>query len=101
MNLPLDELLRWAARDPGFREEARRAPQEAADRARVPLADLTAVLEGDLSALHRRGGHPLLIMQLAGALGIDPIDRFHSAAPAPIQTERNTARVDRAGSGDA
>lgn len=81
MNLLLDELLRRVARDPDFQEEARRAPAAAADRAGVSLADLTAVLDGDLVALHDRGAHPLLIMHLAAAFGIDPMDRFARAVP--------------------
>ena len=76
MNIVPDGLLRRAVADADFREEARRAPHDAADRAGVPLADLTAVIEGDVVALHDRGAHPLLIMQLAGSLGIDPMERF-------------------------
>jgi hypothetical protein len=80
VNLVLDELIRRAAHDPAFREAARNAPHEAAERAGVPHADVTAVLDGDLVGLHARGAHPLLIMHLAGALGIDPMDRFGDAA---------------------
>lgn len=80
MNLALDEALRRAARDDDFLAAARAAPQESADRVGIPLADLTDILNGDLRALHDRGGHPLLIMQLAGALGIDPMSRLRPEA---------------------
>lgn len=79
MNIVLDELLRKAVADADFRAEARRSPHDAADRAGVSLADLTAVIEGDVVALHDRGAHPLRIMQLAGSLGIDPMERFGQA----------------------
>jgi hypothetical protein len=76
VNLPVDEVIRRVVRDAGFRAAASRAPQQAAEAAGVALVDLAAVLDGDLVALHERGAHPLLIMQLAGALGIDPMQRF-------------------------
>lgn len=81
MNLILDLLIRRVVREPGFRDTARAEPQAVADRSGLPVADVTAVLEGDLLALHRRGAHPLLIMHLAGALGVDPMDRLRSGAP--------------------
>lgn len=80
MNLALDEVIRRAARDVGFRAAAAESGQQAAELAGVPPADLRAVVEGDLVALHQRGAHPLLIMQLAGALGIDPMQQFGTDA---------------------
>jgi hypothetical protein len=79
VNLLLDELLRRVVREAGFREAARAEPHATAGRAGVPLADLTAVLDGELVTLHERGAHPLLIMHLAGALGIDPMETFGRA----------------------
>lgn len=76
MNLVLDELLRRAVREPGFLACARTEPRGAADGAGVSVEDLTTVLDGDLVTLHQRGAHPLLIMHLAGALGIDPMSRL-------------------------
>lgn len=76
MNVELDTLLQRLLREAGFLEKSRARPQASAELAGVPLSDLTAAIEGDLVALHERGGHPLLIMQLAGALGIDPMGRF-------------------------
>ncbi|ANI91176.1 MULTISPECIES: hypothetical protein [Mycobacteriales] len=76
MNLPLDQVIRRVVRDPEFRSIAEESGQLAADLAGVRLADLAAVLEGDLVTLQQRGAHPLLIMQLAGALRIDPMRRF-------------------------
>lgn len=93
MNLPLDQLIRRVVRDAGFRSAAERAGQRSADIAGVPLTDLTAVLEGDLVTLHRRGAHPLLVMQLAGALGIDPMQRFGAAHPAHDLTERESLKI--------
>lgn len=97
MNLALDDLLRRAARDPDFRTAARAASQAAAKRAGVTLADVTAVLDGDLVALHERGAHPLLIMQLAAALEIDPMDRLGDRATAPPEKEREIGHADHAG----
>lgn len=76
MNLPLDQVIRRVVRDPEFRSIAEESGQLAADLAGVRLADLAAVLDGDLVTLHQRGAHPLLIMQLAGALRIDPMRPF-------------------------
>jgi hypothetical protein len=81
VNLALDQVIRRAARDVGFRAAAAENGQQEAELAGVPPADLTAVVEGDLVVLHRRGAHPLLIMQLAGALGIDPMQQFGADAP--------------------
>jgi hypothetical protein len=81
VNLPLDQVIRRVVREPGFRAVAEAEGQRAAGHAGVPLADLTAVLEGDLVTLHRRGAHPLLVMQLAGVLGIDPMLRFGADQP--------------------
>ncbi len=93
MNLPLDQVIRRVVQDPGFRSAAEHAGQRAADLAGVPLTDLTAVLEGDLVTLHHRGAHPLLVMQLAGALGIDPMQRFGADHPAHDLTERETMKI--------
>lgn len=76
MNLDLDEVIRRAARDAEFRAAATDSWRNAADLDGVPPRDLRAVVEGDLVALHELGAHPLLIMQLAGALGIDPMQQF-------------------------
>jgi hypothetical protein len=81
VNLALDEMLRRVVSDPEFREDAGRAPREVADRVGVAQTDLLAALDGDLRALHDRGAHPLLIMQLAGVLNIDPMDRFRATIP--------------------
>jgi hypothetical protein len=96
VNLALDELLR-AAQDPDFRDAAGAAPEAAAKRAGVTIGGLTAVLNGDLAVLYEYGAHPLLIMQLAAALEIDPMDRLGGHAAAPAQTERSTGHEDHAG----
>ncbi|GAB4079102.1 hypothetical protein GCU67_13680 [Modestobacter muralis] len=87
MNLALDQVIRQVVRDPEFRSFAEEAGQQAAARAGVSPAELAAVLEGDLVTLHRGGAHPLLIMQLAGALGIDPMRRFDAEPRAHDVTE--------------
>jgi hypothetical protein len=79
VNLRLDEVLRRVVRDAPFRAEAEAAPERTAEQTGVSLADLEAVLSGDLTVLHARGAHPLLIMQLAGALGIEPMGRLGEA----------------------
>lgn len=86
MNLVLDELLRRAVREPGFLAGAQTGHRAAADEAGVSVEDLTTVLDGDLVTLHERGAHPLLIMHLAGALGIDPMSRL-GAHPKRISAE--------------
>lgn len=73
MNVVLDDLVQRVACDPDFRQAANEAPAATAERAGVSLSELSAVLRGDLIALHECGVHPLLIMQLAGALGVDPM----------------------------
>ena len=81
MNLALDEVIRRVAHDVGFRAAATDSWRQAAGLAGVSPSDLRAVVEGDLVALYQRGAHPLLIMQLAGALGIDPMQRYGTDAP--------------------
>lgn len=76
MNLRLDDVLRRVVRDAQFHAEAQSEPERTAEQVGLSLADLEAVLSGDLTVLHARGAHPLLIMQLAGALGIEPMGRF-------------------------
>lgn len=80
MNLALDELLCRVLRNPDLLDDAKQAPRETADRAGVTPADVAAVLDGDLVALHGRGAHPLLLMQLAAVLGIDAMEQMSGAS---------------------
>lgn len=72
MNLGLDRLLRQVARDPSLldRLDARTVGGGIED------GDIAALLAGDLLGLFERGAHPLLIMQFAGALHIEPMAAF-------------------------
>jgi len=69
MNLALDRLLRKVARDPSLLDGLD------ADTARggIEEEDIAALRARDLAALSARGAHPLLIMQFAGALHIEPM----------------------------
>lgn len=86
MNIPLDQLLRRVVSEPIFREVARAEPQAVAERSGLSVADVTAVLECDLRALHGRGAHPLLIMKLASAMGVNPMDELRGSDPPPAGT---------------
>lgn len=72
MNLALDRLLRQVARDPSLLDGLD------ADTAggRIEEGDIAALLARDLPVLFARGAHPLLIMQFAGALHIEPMAAF-------------------------
>lgn len=76
MNVPLDQVIRRVVQDPVFRNAAVDRVQQTAEAAGVAPADLEAILAGELLALYRRDAHPLLIMQLAASLGIDPMVRL-------------------------
>lgn len=87
MNIPLDQLLRRLVSEPVLRESARADPQAVAECLGVPVADMTAALECDLRALHVRGAHPLLIMKLASAMGMNPMEQLRgSDPPGPLLT---------------
>jgi hypothetical protein len=76
MNVRLDSMLRRFAKDEAYRKEVALAPEEAAKAAGVPLGQILAALEGDLVQLYEAGAHSLILMGLAGALRIDPMERF-------------------------
>lgn len=76
MNVPLDQVIGRVVQDPVFRNAAVDRLQQIAEAAGVAPADLEAILAGELLTLYRRGAHPLLIMQLAASLGIDPMERL-------------------------
>lgn len=82
MNLRLDLLIRRIVHEPGFLERARAAPSEVAQESRVDVHEIDLVLAGDLAGLYRADVNPLLIMHLAAALGVDPIQRLRGALPA-------------------
>lgn len=72
MNLALDRLLRQVARDPSLLDGFD------ADTAGggIEESDIAVLLARDLPGLCARGAHPLLIMQFAGALHIEPMAAF-------------------------
>jgi hypothetical protein len=80
MNLRLDLLIRSTVRDPGLLDRARTAPSAVAHEAGVPMRELGLVLAGDLAGLYRADVNPVLIMHLAAALGIDPMQRLREVA---------------------
>jgi hypothetical protein len=83
VNVPLDQAIRRVVKDPVFRNAAVDRSQQIAEAAGVAPADLEAILAGELLALYRRGAHPLLIMQLAASLGIDPMERLTDPDSSP------------------
>ncbi len=93
MNLPLDELIRSFLRGEqlgdgnvaGSNTDVHLRPSDS--------TDIAAILGGDLRYLHDRGSHPLLIMQLAGVLGIDAATRLNEAASANSPIEDGTSIV--------
>lgn len=93
MNLLLDELIRRLAQEPSFLEQARSAPDATAASTGVSPADFNAAVRGDLAALYGSGAHPLLVMKLAGALGIDPMTCFGGDEDAPPATRTEGKRT--------
>jgi hypothetical protein len=80
MNLRLDLLIRSIVRDPGLLDRVRSAPSAVAQEAGVPTRELGMVLAGDLTGLYRADVNPVLIMHLAAALGIDPMQRLREVS---------------------
>ncbi|MEU6702098.1 hypothetical protein [Pseudonocardia sp. NPDC046786] len=78
MNLRLDRLVRQMARDPDLLRRAGDDPVAVAAAAGVTVEDVADVMLVDLAALHARGVHPLLLMQLAGATHTDPMEQLGS-----------------------
>lgn len=72
MNIRLDMLLRTFLQDPSARESALSDLGTVSRRMGLPVADVRAAVDGDLGSLYERGAHPLLVMKLAGQLGVDP-----------------------------
>ena len=94
MNLSLDLVIRRFVRDAEFRSCVKDADQSAAESAGVGVAELAAVARGDLVRLYRWGAHPLLVMQLAGALGIDPMLSFGADQPTQDDSSANHEQPD-------
>lgn len=78
MNLRLDRLVRRMAHDPDLLRRAGDDPAAVAADAGVTAEDVTDVVLANLAALHARGVHPLLLMQLAGATRTDPMGQLSS-----------------------
>ena len=76
MNLSLDLFIKGIVGDPVLLTVVASDPASAAADAGVTLGDVDTVLRGDLAALYYRDAHPLLLMQLAGALKVDPMELF-------------------------
>jgi 2'-carboxy-2,3-dihydroxybiphenyl 1,2-dioxygenase small subunit/ferredoxin len=89
MNYRLDAMLRRCAEEEAYRQQVAAAPDEAAHAAGIPLAHVLAALQGDLVQLYEAGAHSLILMELAGALRIDPMERFgpipQTSAPKSIR----------------
>lgn len=79
MNLRLDELIRRFLRGEELRETGTPGAGNDVRRMAGDATEIGAILSGDLRQLHDLGAHPLLIMQLAGALGIDPAAKLRNA----------------------
>ena len=82
MNLRLDLLIRKIASDPGLLDRARAAPWAVAHEAGVAARELDLILAGDLAGLYQADVNPVLIMHLAAALGVDPMQRLREVRPA-------------------
>lgn len=92
MNLQLDELIRRFLSGEELREGSMAGAGNDVRPTDGDVTDIGAILDGDLRRLHDLGAHPLLIMQLAGALGIDPAVRLckpeSPASTYPVSTIR-------------
>lgn len=73
MNIRLDTLLQEFVKNSHTRDDARADVEATAQRTGLPMTDVQAALDGDLRVLYERGAHPLLMMQLAHRLGVNPM----------------------------
>lgn len=83
MNFIIDFAIRSIIRIPLSFNEAMKDHLEVEKRLGVRPSELKLIVEGDLCGLATLGMHPLLLVQLAGCLAIDPIERLASSDHRP------------------